>query len=731
MANDPSSPADRPDEYASRPGGNQTVTHSLVRRLAMRARSALVLTVVLGTLIGCNKFNSLTNGGGNSSAADQTTAGTKETPADIGAVLYSLAGSPQLPAAPPPGGEPIVIPSYVQYEDRQQVSSEVDGKIELIACPLKKRADGKYIWEQPGEQPVVYDPAHPHPSIVFHPRDTQKSVPYWKLSEGVFVAADQPLCLLDDQSVMTKKQAAEKVRDASFEVRNHAKDGAELVRKKIKLYENNPGVIPEAQKLDDLTQLSRFLENLAQANQSIAKAEQEVSEAVLMLDKYQIRSRVDGIIRSVAKHPGEIVRIGEKILEIQSTEKIRLEGNLDIEYERRVKPNMVVTVEPAIPSAPLVTNRGHRAEVGGVAVTGNEDRPLVVSAGLDGFVIVWDPNVGNARDRTAIAHNLPHPVPARAVACTPPGASSVLAITGANDGKLRIWDLSNPAKLPREPKAVPADYHTSAVTAVAVNPNGRYAASAAGREVFIWDLLAGKRLYVLPPDHRDSVTSLAFTPQGTLVTAAKDRTMKVWKLGTQGATAIETVEHRSGVVDTLGVSPDGGRMLFDQDKGRIDVVNVADGQTTGQLTNVGASAGFGTLALFGPDHSTPEKPLPYSVVTAGGEGDLRGVLQLWQAPKAGGRAAEIARFITPGRVPVTCAAFSPHAKTPFIVAGTAAGTVHVWPVPSETARKIEGRITFIDTTDPRYVTVRVEMSNKESPLRDHTIATVIVSPDQR
>ena len=155
------------------------------------------------------------------------------------------------------------------------------------------------------------------------------------------------------------------------------------------------------------------------------------------------------------------------------------------------------------------------------------------------------------------------------------------------------------------------------------------------------------------------MTSLAFTPQGTLITAGRTARLKVWKLGARSGAVARTIDHRAGAVDDLGVSPDGGRVLFDQDKGRIDLVNLADGQTVGQLENVGGGAAFGTLAQFGPDHGTDDEPMPYTIVTAGGEGDLKGVLQVWQAPKAGGRGAEIARLITPGRVPVTCAAFSP------------------------------------------------------------------------
>jgi WD40 repeat protein len=704
----------------------------------MSARSALVLSVALAALVGCRKDANTNHDNGGDPAAN----GKADPNADVGPKLYELAGPPAEPRRlRPAGGEPIVIPNcYVQFEDRQQVAAEVEGKIEVIGSPLAKRADGRYEWRQSGEEPVVYDPARPHPSIVFHPRDRElhpanpeKWVPFWKIADGSVVAAGQVLCMLDDQVITAKMNGAEKITKASAQMIAAAQKGLDKTRDKMRLYLDKPNLMASmspGQILDDQIMEARFSENYAQALTTIARAESDFEEYRVMLGKYQIKSRVDGIVRSVVKRPGEIVRPGEKIFEIQSTEKVRLEGNLESEYERRVRHNMVVTVEPAVPSPPVATLEGHRQEVAAVAVTGHAARPLVVSAGLDGFVQVRDPGLGAAKDRADVSHSLPHPVPARAVACTPPGAPAALAVTGANDGRVRIWDLSDPERLPTEPKHLPADFHGSAVTAAAVSPDGKYAATAAGREVFVWDLDAGKRLYALPPEHRDSVTSVSFTPQGTLVTAAKDRTLKVWNLGRDRAAVARTVDHRAGAVDALGVSPDGGRVLFDHSRGRIDLVSVADGRTTGQLSNVGANAAFGALALFAPDVSPPEKPMPYTVVTAGGEGDLKGVLQVWQAPKAGGRAAEVARLITPRRAAVTCAAFSPHRDTPFLVVGTAEGTVHVWTPPSDPARRLEGRVTYVETTDPRYVTVRVEMGNKEYPLRDHTTATVIINPEQ-
>jgi WD40 repeat protein len=185
------------------------------------------------------------------------------------------------------------------------------------------------------------------------------------------------------------------------------------------------------------------------------------------------------------------------------------------------------------------------------------------------------------------------------------------------------------------------------------------------------------------------------------------------------------MEHRSMTVDTLGISPDGGRVLFDQDKSRIDLVTLTDAQTTGQITNVGPGISFANLAIFAPDRGPKE---PYTIVTAGGEGDLKGGLQVWQLARSGGRGTEIARLMTPGRVPVVCAAFSPHKDIRFLVVGTERGTVHVWTPPSETQKKLEGRITNIESSDPRFVTVRVEMTNKDLKLLDRGAATVIVNP---
>ncbi|MCE9565083.1 MAG: HlyD family efflux transporter periplasmic adaptor subunit [Planctomycetes bacterium] len=722
----------------------------------MRTRTSLLLAVpVLLTviLVGCKRGSPETPKGETDPAAANGTSSRLLMPddpkADIGNALFKAAGPPPTYPTSALGNEPIVIPNMtVQFEDRQTVSAEVDGKIELIATPMTKRPDGVWEYHLADGTVVTHDPAKfdmksLHPRIEFNPRDKlvykdnpEKWTPYYKLREGELVSDDQILCLLDDALVSTKLKSAKQIKEAASQGIKAAQEGVKLTEEKMKLYKDVASSISAKERLEDQITLTRFTENLAQSSSTIAKAEQEHDEAVVMLHRHRIKSRVDGIIRTVAKRPGEFVRAGEKIYEIQSTEKVRLEGNLDVQYYDRVKRNSLVTVEPALPSAPMKSHAWHRQEASGVAVTGHPTQPLIVSASLDGSALVWDPNLKGEPNRASTPSNLPHPVPVRSVACTPPGSKAILAVTGGDDGKIRVWDVSDLNKLqksPVSPISEPTDAHASGIQAVAISPDGKYAATAAGREVFIWDLAAGKKLYALPDSHRDSITSLSFTPQAQLVTASKDRTLKVWRVGSEKAAVARTIDHRSGAIDVLGVSPDGGRVLFDQDKTRVDLVNLSDSQTIGQLTNVGPSVAFATLAVFGPDYVAPNSPvekMPYTIVTAGGEGDLKGGLQVWHAPRAGGRGSEVARFITPGRVGVTCAAFSPHKDIPFLVVGTAAGTVHVWTPPAGPATRLEGRITNIDATDPRYMTVRVEMSNKNVGLLDRSAATVIVNPGQ-
>ncbi|MFM8274992.1 MAG: HlyD family efflux transporter periplasmic adaptor subunit [Gemmata sp.] len=686
-----------------------------------------------GALLGCKP----------NPAGGDSKPGQAEAPADIGAVLYPPAPHPVY-SAPDVRREALVIPNcVVQYEERQVVSAETDGTIELFASEFK-----------PGEyEKLLADPnltdEQKREWIVFHPRDPNPAspTPLKRIREGRPVDAGQVIAFMDARLVLARREGAMKIMESAQEAKKNAATAADAARKKyettLKVYN---GVFSK-EVLDDLITYSRFLENLDQANQQIAKSKADHDEAGILLERHKVRSTVGGTIRTLAKNPGEYVKAGEKVMEVEGTSKVRIEGQIGVEHYAAVREcmekNRPLIVEPALPGAPLASHGGHRQPVTGVAVTAARATvpgaagavtdvlvPLVVSAGADGTALVWEPRLGDTRlKRPAVPYNLPHPVGVRSVAASP---TAPLVVTGADDGKVRIWDVSNrdrdPAK-PPTPRAELEEGHGSAVQAVAVSPSGHFFATAAGRDVFMWDLAGAKKKYALPAEHKDSVTAVSFTPQNTLVTASRDGTVKVWKLGTAGAAVLYTLDHRAGVVDVLGVSRDGARLLFDQDKSRIDLVDPATRQTVGQIQNASSAGSFATVAAFGPDEVPPgadAATVPYTVATAGGDGDLKGVLQVWQTDRTGGRGAEVGRLVTPERAPITAAAFSPIRGEPFVVVGASDGSVHLWRTPAAGPKKHEGRVVNVDSTDKRSVTVRVEMRNDVLRLLDNSVANVII-----
>jgi WD40 repeat protein len=471
---------------------------------------------------------------------------------------------------------------------------------------------------------------------------------------------------------------------------------------------------------------SRFIENEIQSRQTKIKSQSEKETSETLLRKHRPTAAVTGIIKKIYKSTGDFVKVGEPIMQIQRTDVVIVEGYVPSQYAAGIRPGTTVFIEP---SKPVSEDRdlgsvSHRREVTGVAVTGHKGRPLIVSSGLDNTVYVWD--VFATKTTTRLAH----PVGVKAIACTGPIAKTQFAVSGGEDGKLRIWDLTNPDKIAKEARTL-EETHVAGVTAVAISPDGRYLASAAGRDVFVWDVSTGKKIYALPPEHKDTVTMLRFTPQATLVTASRDKCLKVWNVGANGASINMPLDHRAGAVDTLGVSSDGSRVLFDQDDGRLDVVGLADGRTVGTIQTAGAGrqsgAGkFSTLAVFSSDDSL--------ILTAGGDG-ARAELTLWETPKPGSRAMEQRKLVTPTEAEVTCAAFSPDREKSFLVVGTKTGGVHVWtpPPPSERSRVRTGVVETILPFDDKTSQVRVRAVNAGDEhgdgMADRSKAKIIVPAD--
>jgi WD40 repeat protein len=63
-----------------------------------------------------------------------------------------------------------------------------------------------------------------------------------------------------------------------------------------------------------------------------------------------------------------------------------------------------------------------------------------------------------------------------------------------------------------------------------ISPDGKYAITAQGRDLYIWDLETGEEQARLE-GHSQEITGIAFTPDGHyVVSASEDQTLRVWEL---------------------------------------------------------------------------------------------------------------------------------------------------------------------------------------------------------
>lgn len=668
-----------------------------------RVRRWALLSAVAGaslTLSACSR-----NGSDGSTAIAASSTGIPEKQ-DIGPALYKRDPAPVL-AVSLGVKDPIIVPNaVVKTAEKQLVPAQVDAFIELIALQLP-----------PGTK---YDPNDKQ--IVTHPRDEKEKLRYFRqLRPGMTVKKGDVVAWLDASQIEAQYLNSQKLIESTTEGITKSSESIQQIDELLNAMKDleKKFVSSRSEVLQYMIQKNRFEENWIQSKQTKIKAQQEFETAASLLRKHQPIAFVTGTVTNVFKRPGEFAKAGEPILEIQSTEDVLIEGELPIQYISQVKPGTLARIES---TRPLAENRelgaiAHRREVTGLAVTTHPGRPLVVSSGMDGVALVWEPFAKK------LPHSLPHSVAVRAVAVTGSKAAGSYAATGSEDGKVRIWNLSNPDKLPsKETETIVTDEgHASAITAVTFSPDGKIVASAAGREVILWDAATGKKMYALPAEHKDAVTALRFTPQCTLVSVCRDKAIRVWHVGTLGASLDKTMDHRAGVVDHLAVTADGGRVLFDQDESRIDLVSLADGQSVGTILAAG-QARFATLAAFSPDDSL--------ILTAGGT-SMPGELQIWETPKSRGRGFERVRLVTPGRTPVTCAAFCGDAEKKFVVVGTATGGIHAWTPPSDKeTRLLTGTVESVLNYNDKAAMVRIRVSNPPADLlQDRGTANVVIDPD--
>ena len=174
--------------------------------------------------------------------------------------------------------------------------------------------------------------------------------------EGDVVRQGHEIAGLKDEVAAAAHQIAEKRADNDIQVKYASAAAAVAETELLKAMETNrqvEGAVPdiEIQRLRLAWEKSQLSIELAHDEFSIAGL--EAKEAKARLKMYRVEAPSDGVVTQVYKRKGEAVRQGDPILDLVNTDRVRVEGRVDVKDVWKVKRGMAVRVRLDIPDVQL------------------------------------------------------------------------------------------------------------------------------------------------------------------------------------------------------------------------------------------------------------------------------------------------------------------------------------------------------------------------------------------
>jgi WD40 repeat protein len=320
------------------------------------------------------------------------------------------------------------------------------------------------------------------------------------------------------------------------------------------------------------------------------------------------------------------------------------------------------SLAPTVPHVSTCNWHGTRA-VRALAVGELERRPVVVSAGDDGAIYVWDP----ATDLRAQARRDPlakHTGGVWSLAVATVDGNPAIVSAG-NDGRARVWDLAHGA-----PIGAPFTGHDAPIRALAATEAGNRAIVISGGDDMIpriWDLTVAGTANEPFTGHQSWIKSLLFTQingRNRLISGSRDSTVRRWDPDTGSLMGRALEGHRRWVgalaaVDLAGracilsAGADTQVRIWDASSGKLvgDPLEHPAGVTALLVTSVGPATRIvsgcldGTALVWDPE--TAEKVASYH----GHRGAVRALASVRRDPAEPG---------------------------PFIVSAGDDGVLHVW-----------------------------------------------------
>ncbi|MCC7422169.1 MAG: efflux RND transporter periplasmic adaptor subunit [Planctomycetaceae bacterium] len=186
--------------------------------------------------------------------------------------------------------------------------------------------------------------------------DRSGIISYVEAEEGHEVQEGQKIAGLQDEVAAANLAVAQKKSENDVEIR-FSKKAAELAQAEYEKALDANQIVKNAVPDIEVRRLKLAAEKSAlqieQADHQRKLDALNRDQAQAELNTYRVKVPFDGVVTRVFKHKGEAVRQGDPILELASTRRVRVEGDLDIQHLTQVQPGCRVVVQLDIPDVEL------------------------------------------------------------------------------------------------------------------------------------------------------------------------------------------------------------------------------------------------------------------------------------------------------------------------------------------------------------------------------------------